>query len=180
MYNLFCTFLSCTVMLILIFMSTVYCHAHSFKFYILFFISYFLLISFYVYFLCVVFYNICTVHGADLTHISLLVIYSLYNRVCDKQILNLNLNLNLNIWRRIFSQRQRETNLLQHADNSIAQRFSKFGLWTGRELNPDPPRLRISSALVSLRPPCVAHAHARTRTRTRAHEPVLQCLQTLL
>ncbi len=35
-------------------------------------------------FLCVVFYNNCTVHGADLTHISLLVIYSLYNRVCDK------------------------------------------------------------------------------------------------
>ncbi len=31
-----------------------------------------------------VFYNICIVHGADLTHISLLVIYSLYNRVCDK------------------------------------------------------------------------------------------------
>ncbi len=27
-----------------------------------------------------VFYNICTVHGADLTHISLLVIYTLYNR----------------------------------------------------------------------------------------------------
>ncbi len=79
-----CTFLSCTVMLILIFKSTVYCHAHSFIFYILFFISYFLFISFYVYFLCVVFYNICTVHGADLTHISLLVIYSLYNRVCDK------------------------------------------------------------------------------------------------
>ncbi len=85
-----CTFLSCTVMLILIFMSTVYCHAHSFIFYILFFISYLLFISFYVYFLCVVFYNICTVHGADLTHISLLVIYSLYNRVCDKYILNLN------------------------------------------------------------------------------------------
>ncbi len=31
--------------------------------------------------LSIVFYNICTVHGADLTHISLLVIY---NRVCDK------------------------------------------------------------------------------------------------
>ncbi len=64
------------------------------------------------------------------------------------------------IWCRIFSQRQRETNLLQHADNGIAQRFSKSGLRTGRELNPDPPRLRISSALVSLWPPCVAHAHA--------------------
>ncbi len=37
----------------------------------------FLIILFYVYFPCVVFYNICTVHGADLTHISLLVIYSL-------------------------------------------------------------------------------------------------------
>ncbi len=32
----------------------------------------------------VVFYNICTVHGADLIHISLLVIQSLYSRVCDK------------------------------------------------------------------------------------------------
>ncbi len=63
---------------------------------------------------------------------------------------------------RIFSQRQREMNLLQHADNGIAQRFSKSGLRTGRELNPDPPRLRISSALVSLRPPCVAHTHTHT------------------
>ncbi len=53
-------------------------------FYILFFISYFLFILFFVYFPCDVFYNICTVHGADLTHISLLVIHSLYNRVCDK------------------------------------------------------------------------------------------------
>ncbi len=78
-----CTFLSRTVMLILIFNSTAYCHAHSFIFYILFFISYFLFILFYVYFPCVVFYNICTVHGADLTHISLLVIHSLYSRVCQ-------------------------------------------------------------------------------------------------
>ncbi len=53
-------------------------------FYILFFISYFLFILFYVYFPCVVFYNICTVHGADPTHISLLVIQSLYSHVCDK------------------------------------------------------------------------------------------------
>ncbi len=37
-------------------------------FYILCFISYFLFILFYAYFPCVVFYNICTVHGADLTH----------------------------------------------------------------------------------------------------------------
>ncbi len=55
-----------------------------FIFYILFFISYFLFILFYAYFTCVVFYNICTVHGADLTHISLLVIQSLYSHVCDK------------------------------------------------------------------------------------------------
>ncbi len=47
-------------------------------------ISYFLFILSYAYFPCVVFYNICTVHGADLTHISLLVIQSLYSRVCDK------------------------------------------------------------------------------------------------
>ncbi len=79
-----CTFLSRTVMLILIFNSTAYCHAHSFILYILFFISYFLFILFYAYFPCVVFYNICTVHGADLTLISLLVIQSLYSRVCDK------------------------------------------------------------------------------------------------
>ncbi len=31
----------------------------------------------------------CTVHGADLTHISLLVIQSLYSRVCDKYKLEL-------------------------------------------------------------------------------------------
>ncbi len=76
----------CTVMLILIFNSTAYCHAHSldFIFYILFFISYFLFILFYVYFPCVVFFNICTVHGADPTLISLLVIQSLYSRVCEK------------------------------------------------------------------------------------------------
>ncbi len=47
-------------------------------------ISYFLFILSYAYFPSVVFYNICTVHGADLTHISLLVIQSLYSRVCDK------------------------------------------------------------------------------------------------
>ncbi len=40
MYNLLHIPL-CTVMLILIFNSTAYCHAHSFTFYILFFISYF-------------------------------------------------------------------------------------------------------------------------------------------
>ncbi len=46
-----CTFLSCTFLLILIFKSTVYCHAH---FYILFFISYSLLISFSLYqYLCI-------------------------------------------------------------------------------------------------------------------------------
>ncbi len=46
-----CTFLSCTFLLILIFKSTVYCHAH---FYILLFRSYFLLISFSLYlYLCI-------------------------------------------------------------------------------------------------------------------------------
>ncbi len=80
-----CTFLSRTVMLTLIFNSTAYMHIILYLiFYILFFISYFLFILFYVYFPCVVFYNICTVHGADPTHISLLVIQSLYSRVCDK------------------------------------------------------------------------------------------------
>ncbi len=66
-----CTFLSCTVMLILIFKSTVYYHVHYFIFcsLYLFFIIHFILCIL----LCVVFYNICTVHGADLTHISLLV-----------------------------------------------------------------------------------------------------------
>ncbi len=43
----------CTVMLILIFNSTAYCHAHSFIFYSLYLI--FLFILFYVYFPCVVF-----------------------------------------------------------------------------------------------------------------------------
>ncbi len=54
MYNLLHIPL-CTVMLILIFNSTAYCHAHSFTFYILFFISYFSFILSYVYFPCVVF-----------------------------------------------------------------------------------------------------------------------------
>ncbi len=68
--------------------------------------------------------------------------------------------------------------VLLHNWNIIAQGFSKSGLRirTGREFNPDPPPLYISSALVSLRPPLGTHTHARTR----AHEPVLQCLQTLL
>ncbi len=79
-----CTFLSCTFLLILIFKSTVYCHAHFLYFifcslYLIFYLFHFMYIS-----SVFVFYNICTVHGADLTHISLLVIYSLYNRVCDK------------------------------------------------------------------------------------------------
>ncbi len=83
-----CTFLSRTVMLILIFNSTAYCHAHSFILYILYFVLY---ILFFIHFIlcilplcCILQYNICTVHGADLTHISLLVIHSLYSRVCDK------------------------------------------------------------------------------------------------
>ncbi len=86
-------------MLILIFNSTAYCHAHSFIFifYILFFISYFLFILFYAYFPCVVFYNICTVHGADPTHISLLVIQSLYSRVCDKYNLKLEETFLINV-----------------------------------------------------------------------------------
>ncbi len=54
MYNLLHIPL-CTVMLILIFNSTAYCHAHSFTFYILFFISYSSFILSYVYFPCVVF-----------------------------------------------------------------------------------------------------------------------------
>ncbi len=54
MYNLLHIPL-CTVMLILIFNSTAYCYAHSFTFYILFFISYFSFILSYVYFPCVVF-----------------------------------------------------------------------------------------------------------------------------
>ncbi len=55
MYNLLHIPL-CTVMLILIFNSTAYCHAHSFIFYIVFFISYFSFILSYVYFPCVVFF----------------------------------------------------------------------------------------------------------------------------
>ncbi len=62
---------------ILIFKSTVYYHAHYFIFYILYFVLYIFLFFIHL-ILCillcvVVFYNICTVHGADLTHISLLV-----------------------------------------------------------------------------------------------------------
>ncbi len=52
-----CTFLSRTVMLILIFNSTAYWHAHSFILYILYSVLYilFLFILFYAYFPCVVF-----------------------------------------------------------------------------------------------------------------------------
>ncbi len=64
-----CTFPSRTVMLILIFNSTAYCHAHSFILYILYSVLYilFFIHFIYAYFPCVVFYNICTVHGADLS-----------------------------------------------------------------------------------------------------------------
>ncbi len=82
-----------------------------FIFYILCFISYFLFILFYAYFPCVVFYNICTVHGADLTHISLLVIQSLYSRVYDKQNLNLNLNLSMNYWNHVLWSDESKVNL---------------------------------------------------------------------
>ncbi len=81
-----CTFLSRTVMLILIFNSTAYWSCTFF--YTLYFIFCALNLIFIRFILCilpcVVFHNICTVHGADLTHISLLVIQSLYSRVCDK------------------------------------------------------------------------------------------------
>ncbi len=94
-----CTFLSRTVMLTLIFNSTAYCNAHSFILYILYFVLYilFLFILFYAYFPCVVFYNIYTVHGADLTHISLLVIHSLYSR-CMWQIKLETWKLELETW----------------------------------------------------------------------------------
>ncbi len=67
----------------------------------------------------------------------------------------------------------------------VEQGFSKSGLRTGREFNPDPLPLDISNALVSLRPPCgtrgtQTHTHTHTHTHTQAHEPVLQWLQTLL
>ncbi len=85
LYNLF-AHSSCTFLLILLFIkSTVYCHAHNFiaHFIILYFLIltfYFLLHFFspYLYlclFSCVCISYNCTVHGVDLTYISLLIIF---------------------------------------------------------------------------------------------------------
>ncbi len=44
--------------------------------------------------------------------------------------------------------------------------YNLLNVRTRREFNPDPPPLDISSALVSLRPPCgVRHTHTHTHTR---------------
>ncbi len=78
MYNLLHIPL-CTVMLILQ-LTVMHILLHFiFILYILFFIHLILCLLP----LCCFFY-ICTVHGADPTLISLLVIQSLYSRVCDK------------------------------------------------------------------------------------------------
>ncbi len=85
LYNLF-AHSSCTFLLILLFIkSLVYCPAHFFiTHYILFFSIFYSYILFYTFFspylyLCIfscvcISYN-CTVHGADLTYISLLIIF---------------------------------------------------------------------------------------------------------
>ncbi len=70
------------------------------------------------------------------------------------------------IWHRIFSQRQRDTNLLQHADNGIAQCFSKSGLRTGRELNPDPTSYFKCTRITQT---SVRGTHTRTHTHTHTH-----------
>ncbi len=54
-------------------------------FHILFLIFYFIFSTILMYiFFVFVFHNNCTVHGVNLTYIPVLVIYPLYNRVCDK------------------------------------------------------------------------------------------------
>ncbi len=85
LYNLF-AHSSFTFLLILIFIK--FC-TFNFTFYSLFFTSFLFNFVFfhtyiYIYFLVFVFHNNCTVLGADLTYISLMVIYSLHNRVCDE------------------------------------------------------------------------------------------------
>ncbi len=73
----------CTVMLILIFNSTAYCHAHSFIFYI--YSLYLIFYSFYfMYTSLVLYFSIFALSMERTRLISLLVIQSLYSRVCDK------------------------------------------------------------------------------------------------
>ncbi len=99
MYNLLHIPL-CTVMLILIFNSTAYCYAHSFTFYILFFISYFSFILSYVYFPCVVF----SIFALSMERTRLSFHCWLYSLCIVVYVTNKtwNLNLNLNFVFRIF------------------------------------------------------------------------------
>ncbi len=84
LYNLF-AHSSCTSLLILLFIkSTVYCPAH----FNLYYYFYFILFS-YLYlciFSCVWFLYNCTLHGADLTYISLLVIFCIIVYVTNKTL----------------------------------------------------------------------------------------------
>ncbi len=104
LYSLF-AHSSCTFLLILLFIKcTVYCPAHFIAHFILFFSC---VVYIYMY-KCT--YN-CTVHGADLTYISLLVIFCMW----QIQILNL----------LIFSEKE-ETNSLHLLSESISLR-----IWLG-------------------------------------------------
>ncbi len=93
MYNLLHIPL-CTVMLILIFNSTAYCHAHSFTFYILFFISYFSFILSYVYFPCVVF----SIFALSMERTRLSFHCWLYSLCIVVYVTNKTWNLKLEIW----------------------------------------------------------------------------------
>ncbi len=93
MYNLLHIPL-CTVMLILIFNSTAYCHAHSFTFYILFFISFFSFILSYVYFPCVVF----SIFALSMERTRLSFHCWLYNLCIVVYVTNKTWNLKLETW----------------------------------------------------------------------------------
>ncbi len=83
----------CTFLLILLFIkSTVYCPAHYFIAHFILFYSFFLFHFFPYLYLCIlscvyISYN-CTVHGADLTHISLLITFCIMVYAMNK-IVNL-------------------------------------------------------------------------------------------
>ncbi len=85
LYNLF-AHSSCTILLILLCIkSTLYCPVHYF---ILFFIFYFIFLP-YLYlciFSCVCISYNCTVHGAHLTYISLLVMFCIIVYVTNKNL----------------------------------------------------------------------------------------------
>ncbi len=108
-----CTFLSCTLLLILIFKSTVYCHAHSFIFcslYLIFYLFHFMYIS-------SVLYSIIFALSMERTWLTFHCwLYTLYIivYVTNKKILNLDIDtVYIYIYIYIYRERERERNVFQ-------------------------------------------------------------------